>query len=107
MPWLDEGENQEPKESDAITSPTTQEVADQPDVPPSPPRGTAPVNLTPATLASSKSSSIKTKNSTNSKCTNVGKSIECLCDSIAKTSDAIFSSPHCSSASDGITQLVT
>ena len=34
MPWLDKEENQEPKESDAITSPTTQEEAEQTDFPP-------------------------------------------------------------------------
>ena len=107
MPWLDEGENQGPKESDALTSPTTQEVAEQPDIPQSPPRETAPVNSTPATLASNKSSSIKTKYSTNNRCLNVGKSIEHLCDSIAKNSDALFSSPCHASASEGMSQLVT
>jgi len=101
MPWLDEEENQKPKESDTIASCTTQEEAEQPDMPPSPPRCTSPVNPTPATLTINKSLSIKTKNSINNRRSNVCISIEHLCDSIAKSSDALFLSPHRTSASDG------
>ncbi|MEY3376546.1 MAG: hypothetical protein RL463_856 [Bacteroidota bacterium] len=60
MPWLDEGENQEPKESDVIASPTTHEEAEQLDDPPSPTGYTAPVHLPPATCTINKSSAVKT-----------------------------------------------
>ena len=41
----------------------------------------------------------KTKNSTNAKRANVGKSIECLCNSIAKSSEALLS-PHMNEEKD-------
>ena len=104
MPWLDD--NPPTDGQDSNVSPN-HEGEDQFSSPPSPPRISTTIDSDFPILSTNTSSSIKTKNSTNNKRTNVGKSIKHLCDSIAKTSHAIFSSPSRSTNNDGMSQLVT
>lgn len=108
--WLDKENNinlnMNSEANDTNASPS-QEESKPPVIPPYSPMWTILVDSPLPTIVSSKSSSLKVRNSTNtqSKHSNIGKSIECLCDSIKKPYDAIFSSPHHAGASDGMSQF--